>query len=138
MKYLNSFIILENKEFGNYCREKISFIEDHFIDLKDEYNLSIKHYWKEQFSIIFSQTDYNTWKKVNYELKNESDLKSASIFHEKRCKILKKLDNILTIMNNELKSFEVKFADDKIVISLEFKDICPVFINNTGSAYKIN
>jgi hypothetical protein len=88
---------------------------------------------------IFKQFyNFRAWKKVNYELKNESDLKSASIFHEKRCKILKKLDNILTIMNNELKSFEVKFADDKIVISLEFKDICPVFINNTGSAYKIN
>lgn len=45
MKYLNSFIISENKEFGNYCSDKISFIEDHFIDLKDDF--LIKHYWKE-------------------------------------------------------------------------------------------
>lgn len=28
-------------------------------------------------------------------------------------------------MNNELNSFVIKFVDNKVVISLEFKDICP-------------
>lgn len=133
MKYIKKYQILENKDFSDYCNEKISLINDYFIDIKDEYDLSIKHYWKEQFSVIFSETDFDTWSKVNYyELKNDSDLKLASIFYEKRYKILKKVDNIITIMNNELNSFEVKFVHDdnsllkgKIIISLEFNDICP-------------
>lgn len=36
------------------------------------------------------------------------------------------------LATSELKSFEVKFVDNTVIISLDLKDVCPVFINNTG------